>query len=200
MSYGLNVYLVDLATVRGAIGSADDKLLRMIGGRFKSLLATDDAYFADEIAQGAPTRYEAVRAVLAGGPFEQAHAFQYGYAYRLICRFHGQLLDNSHFSPMRGLWLDTVDEGLTGLGVKAAGVSDFMYGSLPDALPRPDMYPYYGEWTADQCREALAQWESSTAEQRAALDSEVLEAAESCVEWWREAGAREGHGIVGFTA
>ncbi|MEV6398660.1 hypothetical protein AB0M39_28435 [Streptomyces sp. NPDC051907] len=197
MSYGLSLYLVDLAAVRGAIASGDEKLRRMMGGRFKRDLARDDDYFADEIANGAPTRYEALRAVIDGGPFDAAHGFQYGYAYKMVCEFHGRFLFNNHFSPFRGSWLDDVDKGMAELGVKAVAVTDFMYGSAPAPLPSSEL-PGYGEWSAEQCREGLAQWEASAQEQRAALDPEVLAAVESCVEWMRQAQAKEGYGIAGF--
>ncbi|MER6996744.1 hypothetical protein [Streptomyces sp. NPDC000410] len=198
MSYGLSLYLVDLATVRGAIASGDEKLRRMMGGRFKRQLAHDDDYFADQIEQGAPTRYEALRAVIDGGPFDERWGFQYGYAYKMVCEFHGRSLFNNHFSPFRGSWLEDVDAGMAELGIKAVAITDFMYGSVPGPLPSPQDLPGYGEWSAESCAKALAQWEASTPEQRARLDGEVLEAIESCVDWLRQAKAREGYGIAGF--
>ncbi|WP_236238916.1 hypothetical protein [Streptomyces sp. CC228A] len=198
MSYALSPYLVDIAKARAAIGSGDDKLRRMIGGRFKQQMAHADEWFADELAQGAPSRYEALRAVVAGGPFDAAHAFQYGYAYQMICEFHGRWLFNNDFSPFRSGWLERVDEGLREASVTAVAVTDFMYGSVPEPLPRPDFLPAYGEWTPDQCAEGLAQWEAAAPEKRGGLDPEVLAAVESCVDWMRQARAREGYGVVAF--
>ncbi|GAA2420888.1 hypothetical protein GCM10010191_35290 [Actinomadura vinacea] len=198
MSYSLSPYLVDLNKLNGAIGAQDDKLRRMIGGRFKTRLAHDDEYFSDQIEEGCPTRYEAVRAVINGGPFDESYSFQYGYAFQTICEFYGRFLYNNHFSPFRGAWLETVDEGLAKLGIKAVAVTDFMYGSVPSPLPRPDHLPCYGEWTPAQCAEALAQWEATTQEQRDSLDSEVLEAVESCIEWTREAQNKPGWGVAAF--
>ncbi|MGW7416341.1 DUF7691 family protein [Streptomyces sp. NPDC054863] len=198
MSYSLTLYLVDPGTVRGAVGSGDDKLRRMIGGRFKAQIRHDDDWFASEIERGAPTRADAVRAVLEGGPFDAEFAFQYAYAYKLVCEFYGRSLFNNHFSPYRGDWLEEVDKGLKAVGIEAVEITEFSYGSLPEGLPRPDDLPGYGEWSAEECRTALTQWEASTPEQRAALDSEVLAAVESIVEWLRQAGAKEGAGVVGF--
>jgi hypothetical protein len=198
MSYSLSIYVVELDRVKGAIGSRDDKLRRMIGGRFKAQLTHDDDWFADEIAAGAPTRYEAVRAVVDGGPFDPAYGFQYGYAYQTICQFYGRFVDNRYFSAFRGRWLDHIDDGLATLGIKAVSVRAFMYHSLPPSLPQPDELPGYGEWTPEQCAEALVQWESTTPPQREEVDHEVLAAIESCVEWIREAQARPGWGIAGF--
>jgi hypothetical protein len=198
MSFGLSLYLVDLARVRGAVGSGDVKLRRMIGGRFKAQLAHDDEWFATEIEDGAPSRYDALRAVIDGGPFDDRHGFQYGYAYKMICEFHGRFLFNNHFSPFRSGWLERVDEGFRELGIKAVGVTDFMYGAPPSPLPRPSDLPGYGEWSTEQCGEALAQWEASDPDRRAGLDAEVREAIESCVEWTRLARAEDGRGIAGF--
>ncbi|MFC4564031.1 hypothetical protein ACFO4E_19385 [Nocardiopsis mangrovi] len=197
MSYGLSVYVIDLGLARGAIGSRDEKLRRMIGGRFKRWMASDDQQFSFEIERGAPTRYDALRAVIDGGPFDEEYAFQYGYSYKLVCEFHGRPCFNNHFSPFRGDWLETVDKGLSALGIDAVEVAEFSYGSLPAELPRPEHLPSYGEWTVDQCRRALAQWEAGTAEQRQALDGEVLAAIESCAKWWRDAVAAD-RGIAGF--
>ncbi|MCX5207144.1 hypothetical protein OG897_37785 [Streptomyces sp. NBC_00237] len=198
MSYSLSLFLVDPAKVRSVIGSGDDKLRRMMGGRFKAEFPRHDDYFASEIEQGAPTRYDALRAVIAGGPFDERFGFQYGYAYEMVCRFHGRWLDNSGFSPFRGSWLETVDEGLQQIGVTAVEVTDFNYGSLPSELPGPEFVPCYGEWSAEDCQKALAQWEASTPEQRAELDSEVLEAVETAVGWLKQARERPGAGVVGF--
>ncbi|CAM5500320.1 hypothetical protein GCM10010329_72920 [Streptomyces spiroverticillatus] len=198
MSYSLSLYLVDPSTVRSAVGSGDDKLRRMIGGRFKSRMAHDDQWFASEIAEGAPTRYEALRAVIAGGPFEEPSAFQYTYAYQMVCEFHGRFLDNSSFSPFRGSWLEEVEKGMAALGMTAVELTDFSYGSPPSPLPRPVEVPGYGEWSAADCAEALRQWRASTPEQRDRLDDEVLRAVESVVGWLEAAEAKEGAGVVGF--
>ncbi|MEU7629480.1 hypothetical protein AB0C34_05780 [Nocardia sp. NPDC049220] len=73
-----------------------------------------------------------------------------------------------------------------------------MYHALPSALPRPNILPGYGEWSPEQCAEALVQWESTTSRDRAAIDHEVLAAIESCIAWIREAQVRPGWGIAGF--
>ncbi|MFF0744666.1 hypothetical protein ACFYVL_30130 [Streptomyces sp. NPDC004111] len=198
MSYSLSLYLVDPAKVRAVIGSGDDKLRRMMGGAYKSEFPRDDDYFDSEIERGAPKRYDALCAVIAGGPFEEEHAWQYGYAYEMVCRFFGRHLNNNSFSPFRGAWLEEVDKGLARLGITAVEITEFNYGSVPSPLPRPDFVPNYGEWSAEQCATALTQWRASTPEQRAELDPEVLEAVESIVDWLERAAAKEGAGVVGF--
>ncbi|GAA5053671.1 DUF7691 family protein [Nocardia callitridis] len=198
MSYCLSVYVVELDTVRAAIGSRDDRLGRMIADRFKAQLAHDDDWFADEIAHGAPSRYDAVRAVIDGGPFVPSYGFQYGYAYQTICQFYGRFLDNRYFGTFRGRWLEHVDDAMAALGIKAISVQEFMYLALPSALPQPDELPGYGEWSPERCAEALVQWESTTPDQRGGIDHELLAAIESCMAWVREAQARPGRGIAGF--
>ncbi|MFD3512856.1 hypothetical protein [Streptomyces sp. NPDC058657] len=198
MSYSLSLYLVDPSRVRSVIGSGDDKLRRMMGGAYKAEFPRDDDYFADEIERGAPQRYDALCAVVAGGPFAEEFAWQYGYAYEMVCRFFGRHLCNNHFSPFRSGWLEEVDKGLAELGITAVEVSEFSCGSLPGPLPRPDFVPGYGEWSAEECRTALTQWRASTPEQRDTLDPDVLAAVESVVEWLERAQEKEGAGVVGF--
>ncbi|MFD3683792.1 hypothetical protein ACFWTE_03070 [Nocardiopsis sp. NPDC058631] len=194
MSYALMTYVVDLDTLHSSIGSKDDKLRRMIGGRFKQHLAHFDSQF--DHTDG-PSIRDAIRAVIEGGPFDERHGAVYGYAYKWICEFHGRALHNGDFSPMRAGWLETVDEGLSELGVTAVGVAEFGYGRAPSPVPAPDFLPCYGEWSLAECQKALEQWEAVTGERRAALDSSVLEAAESCMDWCRSAVA-VGRGVAGF--
>ncbi len=197
MSYALTTYAVDLDVLHGSVGSKDDKLRRMIGGRFKQHLAHFDSQFDHVVDAGGPTIRDAIRAVIDGGPFDDRHGTVYGYAYRWICEFHGRALFNNDFSPMRAGWLETVDEGLDALGVTAVGVEEFSFGGAPSPIPAPDFLPGYGEWSLTECQKALEQWEAATDERRAALDPSVLSAAESCVDWCRAAAAA-GRGVAGF--
>lgn len=187
-------YVVDLDVLNGSVGSKNDKLRRMIGGRFKQYLAGFDDQFSDD----GPAIYEAIRAVIDGGPFDERYGHKYAHAYKWICEFHGRALFNNDFSPMKAGWLDTVDEGLAELGVTAVDLGDLSQGSVPSSIPRPDdMFPCYGEWSLAECEKALEQWEAVTDERKAALDPEVLEAVESCMDWCKTAAAA-GRGVAGF--
>ena len=197
MSYALTTYVVDLDVLHGSVGSKDDKLRRMIGGRFKQHLAHFDSQFDHIVDAGGPTIRDAIRAVIEGGPFDDRHGTMYGYAYKWICEFHGRALFNNDFSPMRYGWLETVDAGLKALGVTAVGVEEFSFGGAPSPIPAPEDLPGYGEWSLTACQKALEQWEAATDEGRAALDPAVLSAAESCVDWCRTASAA-GRGVAGF--
>jgi hypothetical protein len=201
MSLSLSVLLVDPALPRRAIGSRDDDLHRAVSARYEGDLAFLDEQFSFEIEDGAPAGADALRAVIDGGPFVEDwdRTFPYGYAFQIICRHFGSYLFNNHFSPYRGEWLETVDEGLTALGVTAVRLTDFGYGSLPTPLPYCET-PGYGEWSNDQCRAGLEQWEASTAVQRSGLGDQVLEAITSCADWMRAATADAALGVVAFRA
>ncbi|MFI6055904.1 hypothetical protein ACIBCO_38245 [Streptomyces violascens] len=67
MSSSLSVYLVDVAATRALVGSRDEQLLEVIRNSFADDLARADDYFSDSIEFGAPTAYEALRAVDMAG-------------------------------------------------------------------------------------------------------------------------------------
>ncbi|NYJ36010.1 DUF7691 family protein [Nocardiopsis aegyptia] len=194
MSYALTTYVVDLPALHASVGSKDDKLRRMIGGRFKQHLAHFDSQF--DHTDG-PSIRDAIRAVIDGGPFDDRHGTMYGYAFKWICEFHGRALFNNDFSPMRAGWLETVDEALAGLGVTAVSVGEFNYGRVPSPIPAPDFLPCYGEWSLTECRKALEQWEAVTDERKAALAPAVGKAVESCMDWCNTADTA-GRGVAGF--
>ncbi|MFF5012908.1 hypothetical protein [Streptomyces sp. NPDC001165] len=200
MSSGLSVYLLDVAATRALVGSGDDQLLQVVRDSFGDELARDDDYFRYQIERGAPTAYEALRAVVHGGPFseDKEHAFQYGYAYRRLCELTGSFLPNDSFMPFRGDWLSVVDEGLAALRVTAVSVESFSYSDLPDPLPYTYI-PGCGEWTPGQIARALEQFEATKAAGHAPpLEPEVVDAVMQCRGWMRHAESRPGFGVIGF--
>lgn len=203
MSSSLSVYLLDPKASRSLVGSGDDQLLQVVRDRFGDDLASDDSWFSSDIADGAPTAFEALSAVVHGGPFDgqRQHAFQYGYAYKRLCSLTGSFLDNSCFSPFRGDWLETVDEGLRALRITAVSLAEFgHYGGFPDSLPSYDL-PRCGEWSHERCLQALEQFEQTKRDGHAPpLDTEVVDAVMDVVAWLRHAEARPDFGIVGFVS
>ncbi|MFF4043003.1 hypothetical protein [Streptomyces sp. NPDC001816] len=200
MSSGLSVYLLDVAATRALVGSGDDQLLQVVRDSFGDELARDDDYFRYQIERGAPTAYEALRAVVHGGPFseDKEHAFQYGYAYRRLCDLTGSFLPNDSFMPFRGDWLSVVDEGLAALRVTAVSVESFSYSDLPDPLPYTYI-PGCGECTPGQIARALEQFEATKAAGHAPpLEPEVVDAVMQCLGWMRHAESRPGFGVIGF--
>ncbi|MGI5339550.1 DUF7691 family protein [Streptomyces sp. CA-181903] len=196
MSSAMSLTLLDLAAARAFIGCRDEGLLHAVRDNFGADLAADDDYFSSEISRGAPTAYQALEAVVNGGPFGEEFAFQYGYAYKRLCELTGYRLPNTNFCPIRASWLPVLDEAMAGLGITAVSVSELTY-SLPAPLPFTDL-PGYGEWTAEACAKGLAQWEATTEEQRRAVDPLTMEVIEECVGWMRSAGRMPGFGVVGF--
>lgn len=198
MSFALMPYVVDLDVLHGSIGSKDVKLRRMIGGRFKQHLAAFDEQFEDFIEDGGPPIYEAIGAVIDGGPFDERYGVMYNYAYKWICEFHGGSLNNAAFSPMRAGWMETVDKGLAGLGVTAVRVDDLGTGSTPLPIPGTSGEIFWcGEWSLEECKRALEEWEQVSEGSKAGIDSYVLDAAESCMSWCKTA-VDTGRGVVGF--
>ncbi|HEY9369395.1 DUF7691 family protein [Streptomyces sp.] len=203
MSSSLSVYLIDPKSARALVGSGDDQLLQVIRDRFARDLASDDQWFSSEIADGAPTAYEALETVVRGGPIPEnsPYAFQYGYAYKRLCELTGSFLDNSCFMPFRGDWLEIVDEGLKALRITAVSVAQFGgYSGMPSPIPFSDL-PRCGEWTHEQCLEALEQFEQTKRDGHAPpLDSEVVDAVMDVIGWLRLVEARPGFGVVGFVS
>ncbi|CAM5298685.1 DUF7691 family protein [Streptomyces aurantiogriseus] len=204
MSSSLSVYLLDVAATRALVGSRDDQLLEVIRDNFGDDLARDDDYFSHQIDNGAPTAYEALRAVVHGGPFSdsEAHAFQYGYAYKRLCALTGSFLDNDCFTPHRGDWLSVVDQGLKALGITAVSVEAFSHSDLPAPLPYT-FTPGCGEWTPRQIAQALEQFEHTKravdeSGQAPPLEPEVVEAVMQCLGWMRHAQERPNFGLIGF--
>ncbi|MFJ5806261.1 hypothetical protein [Streptomyces sp. NPDC093093] len=211
MSSSLTVFQLDPEFTRAFVGSRDDEVIQAIHGEFGDEMARDDDGFSSAIASGAPTSAEALHALVYGGPFSEStqHAFQYGYAYKRLCTLTGSRLDNSWFCPFRGDWLEVVDEGLRALRITAISLAEFgRYRGFPSILPSYDL-PRCGEWTHDQCVEALAQFEETRQEGHAQpLDPAVLDAVTEVVGWLRRAEsarlrpaqARPGSAIVGFVS
>ncbi|MGW6318950.1 DUF7691 family protein [Streptomyces sp. NPDC055099] len=204
MSSSLSVYLLDVAATRALVGSRDDQLLTVIRDSFGDQLARADEEFSFDIEGGAPTAFEALTAVVNGGPFseDKDHAFQYGYAYERLCELTGSFLDNDRFTPHRGSWLSDVDEGLSALGITAVSVQEFGYGQLPDPLPLT-YTPGCGEWTHAQCIKALQQFDATkravdASGQAPPLEPEVVDGVMQCIGWMRHAVARPGYGVIGF--
>ncbi|MCX4538989.1 hypothetical protein [Streptomyces sp. NBC_01669] len=204
MGSSLSVYLLDVAATRALVGSGDTQLLEAIRSSFGDDLARDDDYHSHVIGQGAPTAYEALHAVIHGGPFSENsdHAFQYGYAYDRLCSLTGVFLPNGCFTPHRGGWLSVVDQGLNALGITAVSVETFSHGDPPAPLPYA-FTPGCGEWTPDHIAQALEQFEAGKravdeSGQAPPLEPEVVEAVMQCLEWMRRAQARPGFGVIGF--
>jgi hypothetical protein len=197
VSYFLSVYVVDTAQVRQKLGSNSETLVDVVSSERGAWFAHEDRQWADQINEGAPTSADAVRLIIAGGPFDEKYAYKYGYALQHLIACMGHHLSDDNFSSFRFGWLELVDEGLRNLGITAVNVTGLTCDGLPAPLPYTD-HPSYGEWSHDECVKALAQWEASTEEQRGSLDRAVREAVEEAVTWMRDAAQDPDLGIACF--
>lgn len=181
----MSFYLVDMAAVDRVVGSKEADYYNRITADWPP---DDDDQ--DEDDEDFLSEHAALRAVIDGGPYEDQYWSDYLDAYQLICAFFGTPL-----TEWGTFWISELqpfDEGLAALNM-GVRFTDFVSGGTFSA----DMAGC-GEWGPGGCREALRQWESSSAEQRAGLDPVVLERIEKSVEWMREAQLRGDRTIVAF--
>jgi hypothetical protein len=91
VSYGTNIYVVDLSTLRRAFGSHDQAIVDRISAANQDRFVRSDRWFKDRIAQGAPRLQQALQQLIDGNLDSAASAaFQYGYALELLCRELGR--------------------------------------------------------------------------------------------------------------
>jgi hypothetical protein len=191
MSYGFMVWSVDTIKLRQVPGSKDDKLRRMIGGRFKRDLARLDDLFDHDIAAGGPNTHEALRQIVDGTiPAGARNGAIYRYAYKLIVEHFGTFLDNGPVYPWRG-GTDDIDKALADAGVPFRLATFYGLG-LPNDLPYPDDFPMSG-WVD----------EAAVLAARDALDNHPgkppgLEDVYDCIAGWFRQAATKGRGLVSF--
>lgn len=200
----MRVFAVQLDMLHDAVGSRDEKLVQRISRYSAEAWSSEDDYWSDEIADGAPTSSAALRAVIDGGPFDEHYGHRYRWAYQNICEFlfadYG--MSDEYFSGFRSGWLEDVGKGLEQLGITTAQLSNLVYLGSPALLPGSEGLQS-GEWDNATCRAGLDQWHASTPEQRAALHPEVLGAVVNCVGWMAEVVAlsdqlSEEYGVAAF--
>jgi hypothetical protein len=195
VGYFLSLYVVDLETVDGMVGSKDNGHFERISVECAEDMTQLDEDSTEHIAEGAPTAAEALRAVIDGGPFDQRYANDYLDVYESMCSVLGAELDNL-WGPVDFDWPARVDKGLTALGMRVS-VRTFASNRLPTGLPHPTMAGY-GAWAEQDCSAALDRWAATLPEQRAGLEPDVLEGIENCVAWMQEVKRFPGTSIVGF--
>jgi len=146
MGYGLMVYAVDLNAVTSACGSGDDKLRKMISGRFRERIASTNSQLDWSNERGEDSVFEAIRHLIMGDEKMPLPGAMYGYAYKYIVEHHGTVLDNDHFLPAPMSWMmEKVDPQLRALGLGLL-VSDLAMAGSPVDFPRPSDFPSFGYW------------------------------------------------------
>lgn len=185
------VWAVDTAKLRQVPGSKDDKLRRMIGGRFKRDLADLDDLFDHQIAAGGPNTYEALRQIFDGTiPAGVQNGAIYRYAFKLVVEHFGSFLDNNPVYPWGTDFAD-IDRALESVGLPFK-LSSFFGNELPVDLPYPDDFPLSG-WLD----EAAVQAVFKAPRKQALVDLELREAVD-CISGWFGEAARKQRGLVSF--
>lgn len=190
----VQVLLLDIDKVHNVIGCSDDAVCQFVTDRRSAEFTSDAEHLAWYGDDRIPKLEDALRTVIAGGPYDDDYPHRYNLAYREICEAFAMW--RSGHGPYRGDWLWEVDGGFRALGVDAIAFTEFEH-MTPGNLPI-DMDGGYGEWTHEQCVRAVAQWDSSDPEKLANLDPRVREWVESGINFASVAANSPGLGIGGF--
>lgn len=187
------VWAVDTDKLKQVAGSKDEKLRRMIGGRFKRDLAELDELFEDDINEGEPNAYEVLRQLIDGTVPKGARGAIYAYAFKLLVEHFGRPLDNSAVYPWSSPDFGPVNAALEKMGVPFK--MDELHGSsLPVKLPLPDDFPLTGWVDAAEVKKVAAAFEGA---EYAGKDEETRRIVETLRGWFREASAK-GLGLVSY--
>lgn len=193
MGYGFIVWAVDIEKLKTVAGSKDEKLRRMIGGRFKRNVASLDDLFRHDIAAGRPSTYEALRQIIDGAIPEGAQGGIYAYAFQLIVEHFGKPLDNGAVYPWNSPDFGPVDGALAERKVPFE-LASFYGCSLPVKLPTPDDFPSTGWVSAAKVQEVHAAF---TAAPEIEMESDVRDIVD-CVRGWFRVAASLQRGLVSY--
>lgn len=153
MSYGLMVYAVDIDKCISAIGSKDEKLGRMIRGRFKKELARADEWFSSELKRGVPPLGTAIKNLIEGIEIPREHGFQYRYAFKVIVEHFGKFQTNDMFCPCHIDLFDEVEAQLKKMNAPEEFSIYRLAYHAPVQIPVDD-FPGMGSIPAALCRQA----------------------------------------------
>jgi hypothetical protein len=187
MGYGFMVWAVDIDKLKQVTGSKDDKLRRMLGGRFKRDIARLDEMF------DAPNTYEALRQIIDGTIPEGAQGAVYSYAFKLIVQHFGAFLDNGALYPWGHDAEEPVDRALAAMGVPLT-IRKLQYSGLPVKLPYPDDFPSTGWIDAPAVQEIAAAFAKAPAVDMDAGTREIV----ACLRKMSREAADKGRGLVSY--
>jgi hypothetical protein len=178
-------YRVDLARLRGVVGS-NDALLKSRLASERDKIEELDELFADGIADGQPSTAEAIDHLLSGRTLHPDAGAQYAYAVELICGTFGAMLDNGRTYPLSARWLASDVKPV----LEQAGLPDIfeqlLDRGLPIHLPAPDDFPGTGFLEGTEIDAALDMLSKLP---RAELDGEVAEVLDEVGDWLTAAKA-----------
>lgn len=187
MGYGFMIWAVDTNKLQQVAGSKDEKLRRMIGGRFKRNLAQLDDMFDN------PTAYEALQQIIDGSIPEGARGSVYAYAFKLLVEHFGKFQDNNCVYPWNSPDAGPINAALADMGVPFK-FSQFEWTGLPVKIPSPDDFPGTGWVTPEVVRNVDAALANA---KYSGNDSHVRDVIEAMRGWFRNAAAK-GWGLVSY--
>jgi len=191
MGYGFMLYSVDLEKFKAACGSKDDKLRRMISGRFKGEFTSYDA----DHDEGALSLRDALRQVIMGEALDPRAGSTYHYACKLICEHFGKFMPNAPLLPISLSFIEEVDDALRDMGVfEVISLSNLAYRGLPVDLPRPDDFPMTGYMTSAEVRVARERLDAAT---YGGDHTDIAEAID-CIRDMLQVVSDKGHGVLSF--
>ncbi|MFF2392152.1 hypothetical protein [Nocardia sp. NPDC058114] len=188
MSRILHVYLVDLAELAAEISSRDENLLnRILALKPEELSATCDR---DDDVNPGELNTHALRAIFAGGPFDEEHAEGYVVALKLICDQLGPYIGDVGFyfrddlpTPIEMLTTGMMEEdpfpGTPSLAESFGFAEDHGWGHM----------------SREDCAEELEHWESAVAD-----DPNCYNGFGTPIVEWLRASKKAGKDLIGFWA
>ena len=143
MGYQTKMLAIDLGALRGVLGSKDAALLARLTKKAKKKIASHNAFFEDEIGEGAPKLEDALAALIEGKPLDEEHGFAYGYAFELLCDQMGKEIGDPESVPafFSDLKIPT-----------KLGEGDHR---LPVAIPKPKDFPGIGYLTREEMQQEI---------------------------------------------
>jgi len=187
MGYGFMIWAVDTNKLQQVAGSKDEKLRRMIGGRFKRDIAELDDMFKN------PTAYEALRQIVDGTIPAGTQGAVYAYAFKLLVEHFGKFQDNGCVYPWSSPDFKNLDAALAEMGVPFK-FGKLQWSGLPVKLPQPDDFPCTGWVSPEDVKKVDAALATAT---YSGNDDHVREVINAMRGWFRNAAAK-GWGLVSY--
>lgn len=191
MSYGFMLYSIDLDKFTAAFASKDDKLRRMISGRFKGEFTSYDANHGE----GDLSLRDALRQLIMGDALDPRSGATYAYASKLICEHFGKFMPNAPLYPVSTSFINEVDDALRAMGVfEAVSLASLSNRGLPVELPHPDDFPMTGHMTSAEVQIARERLDTATY----GGDHRDIAEAIDCIRDCLQLASDRGHALVSF--
>jgi hypothetical protein len=143
VSYDVLAVAVDLDKVTAVVGSNDLQLVAQLAAEFADELAQAEELQEDVLDEelGPYPAAEALRDLIAGGPYRDDAGLSYYFCFEIICWHFGDTMDNDAWMHFDSGWFDEVEAGLQQAGVLSLSLTSLIYRGPPVELPEPPDYP-----------------------------------------------------------